>query len=92
MELDGEQVVLFGNLRAGTPLMQRDARIGIELPLRMLVCGDDEGSQVGYHDPRRLESRYDVAELAPTLETMATLLEGLADEACAAPAAVGETR
>jgi len=37
LELAGEVVVVFGNPRTGTPLMQQDPRIGIELPLRMLV-------------------------------------------------------
>ena len=43
MDLSDEVVVVFGNPRAGTPLMQTDPRIGIELPLRMLVW--DQGGQ-----------------------------------------------
>jgi uncharacterized protein (DUF302 family) len=37
MELADEVVVVFGNPRAGTLLMQQDPRVGIELPLRLLV-------------------------------------------------------
>ncbi len=37
MELEEEEVVLFGNPSAGTPLMQSDRSVGIELPLRILV-------------------------------------------------------
>ena len=44
LELDEEEVVLFGNPRAGTPLMLSDRRIGIELPLRILVWR--EGAEV----------------------------------------------
>ena len=34
LELADEEVVVFGNPRAGTPLMAADPRGGIELPLR----------------------------------------------------------
>src|SRR5205823_5469473 len=53
-ELADEEVVLFGNPRAGTPLMRSDPRIGVELPLRMLVWADAEGVSLGYLDPREL--------------------------------------
>ncbi len=37
MELEANVMLIFGNTRVGTPLMQADPRIGIELPLRMLI-------------------------------------------------------
>jgi uncharacterized protein (DUF302 family) len=81
LELPDEEVVVFGNPRAGTPLMWSDPRIGIELPLRILVWADAEGVSLGYRDPRELAASYDVAGLKPTLELMATLLADLAGEA-----------
>ena len=84
LELADEQVVVFGSARAGTPLMQSDPRIGVELPLRMLVWSDGEGALVGYVDPRELLDRYDVAERESMLEQMAALLAGLTDDACGA--------
>jgi uncharacterized protein (DUF302 family) len=41
MDLPDEVVIVFGNPRAGTGLMQADPRVGIELPLRMLVWNQD---------------------------------------------------
>jgi uncharacterized protein (DUF302 family) len=81
LELADEEVVLFGNPRAGTPLMQSDARIGIELPLRILVWREGEEVMLGYRDPRELADAYDVASLSSTLEQMAALLDELAGEA-----------
>jgi uncharacterized protein (DUF302 family) len=82
LELADEQVVLFGNPRAGTPLMESDPRIGIELPLRILVWADADGVLLGYRDPRELAGPYDIAaEHQAILEQMATLLGELADEA-----------
>lgn len=81
LELADEEVLVFGNPRAGTPLMQSDPRMGIELPLRMLIWADAEGVAVGYLDPRDLAGRYRIASGAPTLEAMSQLLSELAREA-----------
>jgi uncharacterized protein (DUF302 family) len=78
LEMADEEVVLFGSPKVGTPLMQADPRIGIELPLRMLVWAEGGDVFVAYNDPRELRSSYAVAGDAATLEAMATLLKALA--------------
>lgn len=42
---------MFGNPQAGTPLMQADPTVGIELPLKILVWDDGGTTRLGYHDP-----------------------------------------
>jgi uncharacterized protein (DUF302 family) len=84
LDLDDEQVVLFGNPRSGTPLMQDDRRIGIELPLRVVVWREDNEVRLGYNDPRELADAYDVEPHRATLDQMATLLDALTDTAAAA--------
>jgi uncharacterized protein (DUF302 family) len=81
LELADEEVVLFGNPRSGTPLMQSDRRVGIELPLRMLVWREGEDVLLAYRDPRELSGTYELAQHRSTLEQMATLLDELATEA-----------
>jgi uncharacterized protein (DUF302 family) len=81
LELAAEEVVLFGNPRAGTPLMRSDPRVGVELPLRMLVWEDRDGTLLGYNDPLELAGRYDVEQHRATLEMMSALLAALAAEA-----------
>jgi uncharacterized protein (DUF302 family) len=81
LELENEQVILFGNPRSGTPLMQDDRRIGIELPLRILVWQEGAEVRIGYRDPRELSDTYDVRAHETTLDQMATLLEALTTEA-----------
>jgi uncharacterized protein (DUF302 family) len=81
LELEDEQVVLFGNPRSGTPLMQDDRRIGIELPLRILVWREGDNVRVAYNDPRGLAGLYDVQPHQATLDQMASLLEAVAGEA-----------
>jgi uncharacterized protein (DUF302 family) len=81
LELADEEVVLFGSPQSGTPLMQDDRRIGIELPLRMLLWREGEDVLLGYNDPRELTETYQVTGHQAILEQMAGLLEALADEA-----------
>jgi len=78
MELADELVVIFGSPRSGTPLMQSDPRIGIELPLRVLVWREGSDVWLGYNDPRELAGGYEIGEHRATLEQMAALLEALA--------------
>ena len=77
-ELDPNVLLIFGNPSVGTPLMQADPRVGIELPLRMLIWGDASGTRVGYLDPRELADRYALAGNEETLERQAALLGRLA--------------
>jgi uncharacterized protein (DUF302 family) len=81
LELADEEVVVFGNARAGTPLMQSDPRVGIELPLRILIWAGPDGVQLGYEDPRDLAERYELDGQLATLDAMAVLLADLAAEA-----------
>jgi uncharacterized protein (DUF302 family) len=81
LELASEEVFLVGNPQAGTPLMQTDPRVGIELPLRLLAWEDEQGALVGYRDPRELSQEYDLAAHGPILMRMAELLEELAGAA-----------
>jgi uncharacterized protein (DUF302 family) len=81
LDLAAEEVVIFGSPRAGTPLMRSDPRIGVELPLRMLIWDDGAGVMLGYNDPLELAARYEVEPHHATLETMSALLSALAAEA-----------
>ena len=81
MELADEEVLLFGSPRGGTPLMQSDSKIGIELPLRILLWREGERVMLGYKDPRELGAIYEVKEHVAVLEQLAGLLEQLVGEA-----------
>jgi uncharacterized protein (DUF302 family) len=52
-------VVLFGNPKSGTPLMQASQLIGIDLPLKALVWQDaDDRTWLSYVDPHWLAKRH----------------------------------
>jgi uncharacterized protein (DUF302 family) len=81
LELEDEEVVLFGNPSAGTLLMQSDRSMGIELPLRILVWREGEQTLLGHGDPRDLKEAYALSEHEEVLEQMAGVLEELIMEA-----------
>src|SRR5215831_1898966 len=68
VELEANVLLIFGNPSVGTPLMQADPHVGIELPLRMLIWQDPDGTHVGYLDPRELADRYALSGHQQTLE------------------------
>ncbi len=45
-------LLIFGNAKGGTPLMQTNQQVGIDLPLKVLVWGDASGKTwLSYNDP-----------------------------------------
>ena len=83
VELAPNVLLIFGNTSVGTPLMQTDPKVGIELPLRMLIWQDPDGTHVGYIDPRELADRYALDGHRETLERQAAVLTKLATAAAA---------
>jgi uncharacterized protein (DUF302 family) len=65
-------VLIFGNAKAGTPLMQVNRTIGVDLPLKILVWQDEQGvTQLTYNDVGWLAKRYALsAEVLPVIEKM----------------------
>ncbi len=53
------ELLIFGNARGGTPLMQADQTIGIDLPLKALVYEDANGKVwLAYNNPAWLAQRH----------------------------------
>ena len=53
------EVLVFGNARSGTPLMQSNQTMGIDLPLKVLVWQDEGGvTWLSYNDPDWLARRH----------------------------------
>jgi uncharacterized protein (DUF302 family) len=78
VELGPNVLLIFGNTGVGTPLIQADSRVGVELPLRMLIWQDLDGTHVGYLDPREMADRYALQGQQETLERQAAVLTKLA--------------
>jgi len=83
MALRPTEVLIFGNAKAGTPLMQAAETMGIDLPLRALVWQDEAGKAwLAYNDPTWLAARHGVERgSGAILGAMTVALAALAEEA-----------
>ena len=72
-----EQMLIFGNPKAGTPLMQSVPTAGLDLPLKALVWEDAAGqTRIAYNDPQYIIQRHELdAALAANLAAVVPLIE-----------------
>jgi uncharacterized protein (DUF302 family) len=82
LSLRPTMLILFGNPRGGTPLMQAAQPVGLELPLKMLVWEDEGGAtQLSYDDPVWLARRFGLDLGLPSVKTLSSALADLASMA-----------
>jgi uncharacterized protein (DUF302 family) len=79
-------VIVFGNPKGGTPLMQAEQTIGIDLPLKALVWQDAAGVVwLSYNEPAWLAERHGLGSQASAAVTALTaMLRPLAEKATTA--------
>jgi uncharacterized protein (DUF302 family) len=59
MHMRPTQLLIFGNPKAGTPLMVAAPSIAIDLPLKLLVWEDADGKVwISYNSPAYLQARH----------------------------------
>ena len=77
------ELLIFGNANGGTPLMQSNQTIGIDLPLRALVWQDAAGKTwLSYNDPSWRAKRHDLgSQVDPAITAMAAGVSAIAREA-----------
>jgi uncharacterized protein (DUF302 family) len=77
MEMPDSQLLIFGNPKGGTVLMQQDMRVGVELPLKVLVYSNADGKTViVWENPLSLKESYKLENTA-VLEKVAGGLDKL---------------
>ena len=82
LDLLPTEVLVFGNPKGGTPLMQSAQTAGIDLPLKALVWQDAEGcTWVGYNDPGWIAARHGIADAPETIAAMRAALAAVVGEA-----------
>ena len=76
-------VLIFGNAKGGTPLMQSSQLIGIDLPLKVLVWQDTSGKTwLSYYDPSTLAKRHGLPEeTTSVVGNLGVALRGLVQKA-----------
>ena len=79
MDLRPTTLLVFGNPNLGTPLMQANQSIGIDLPQKMLVYEDEGGDvEVAYNDPRFIAKRHGITGKNDALSKIEGALRSIA--------------
>jgi uncharacterized protein (DUF302 family) len=87
MPLRPTALLIFGNAKGGTPLMQADQTVGIDLPLKALVWQDASGrAWLSYNDPAWIAKRHALGhEVEASVKALTALLSAVAKTATASP-------
>jgi uncharacterized protein (DUF302 family) len=80
LQMRPQQLLIFGNPKAGTPLLLQVPAVGLDLPLKVLAWEDAEGRVwVAYNDPQYIVRRYGIeTALAANLAAVVPLIEAAA--------------
>ena len=82
LTLPPTELIIFGNARGGTPLMQSVQTVGIDLPLRALVWENTAGTTwLSYNQPGWIAQRHSVANAEPVVSKMAAALSAMSKAA-----------
>ena len=82
MQMPDTQVLLFGNPKLGTQLMQAAPSIAIDLPMKVLASvGSDGTVRVSWTDPQALKARHQVEGCDALFDTMSNALKAITSAA-----------
>lgn len=82
LTLPPTELIIFGNARGGTPLMQSEQTVGIDLPLKALVWQDATGKTwISYNEPYWIAQRHGITDAQPVVNKMADLLSAISRKA-----------
>ncbi len=81
LDMTEAKVIIFGNPKLGTRIMQRDIKAGLDLPIKILVYRDYDGNtKIEYLDPKALEKRFDLGGCS-VIPTMTKALDKITTKA-----------
>ena len=81
-ELRPTELLVFGNPKVGTPLMQCGQTVGIDLPQKALIWQDESGQVwLTYNDPQYLATRHGIDGCKAVLDKVKNALKNFAQAA-----------
>jgi uncharacterized protein (DUF302 family) len=82
LTLPPTELIIFGNARAGTLLMQSVQTVGIDLPLKALVWEDaSDKTWLSYNEPGWIVQRHSVGNAEQVVSKMAAALSAISRKA-----------
>lgn len=82
LKLNPTRIIMFGNPKLGTPLMQSSQTTGLDLPQKIMVWQDDQDMvKVSYNNPEYLKQRHGIEEKDEVLEKISEALNKITNVA-----------
>jgi uncharacterized protein (DUF302 family) len=73
------EIIIFGNPKVGTPLMQCSQSVAIDLPQKALIWEDIKGQVwLSYNDPNYLVNRHDITGCSEVVKQIQNALSNFA--------------
>jgi uncharacterized protein (DUF302 family) len=81
MRMPNTKLLIFGDPKAGTPLMLASPSVALDLPLKILVAQDAGGKVwISYNAPEYLQRRHNLpSPLMPNIAVIETLAANMAE-------------
>lgn len=81
LQLKPTRILLFGNPKLGTPLMQESATTSIDLPQKIIVYTEDgKNTKIAYNNPSYLKQRHDIIGQDAILDKISNALNNITNK------------
>ena len=78
IEMRETELFIFGNPKVGSPLMQCQQSVAIDLPQKALIWEDSDAQVwISYNDPRYLEQRHEISGCEEVISKIEKALSGI---------------
>jgi uncharacterized protein (DUF302 family) len=78
VELRETRLIIFGNPKVGSPLMQCQQSVAIDLPQKAIIWEDDKSKVwISYNDPRYLGERHNIIGCDEVISKVEKALSGI---------------
>ncbi len=83
LEMNEAQVLIFGNPKAGTLIMQENIMAALDLPMKVVAYqNNDNEVYIAYHSPAKIEQEYNI-QGNTVIEQISAALDNLTSAAIA---------
>ena len=82
IDLPATELIIFGNPKVGSPLMNCNRTVGIDLPQKALIWKDENGQVwLSYNAPQYLAKRHDLKECMEVIKKVEKALSNFSKAA-----------
>lgn len=81
LDLQPTKIIMFGNPKLGTPLMQENPTIAIDLPQKIIIYTAENNTKIAYNNPLYLKERHGITGKDNIIDTISNALNNITNKA-----------